>query len=72
MSSFNGIVGAAQLAILTKVLTDYCTEHGIPDGVDRENVASTIMTLFVSGTASEEELRAALKASERRQDYRLG
>ena len=63
--AFNGIIGADQLAILAKALTDYCTEYGIPDGVDRENVASSIMTLFMSGTTSEVELKAALKASRR-------
>jgi hypothetical protein len=54
---FTGVIGADQLAILTKALTDYRTEYGIADGLDRENVASSIMTLFMSGTTSEKELK---------------
>jgi hypothetical protein len=53
--TFTGIADEAQLAILTKILDDYCTALGIANGDPaREDLGRRIMALFNSGYSFEQ------------------
>jgi hypothetical protein len=59
----SGIFGPEQLAMLSKVLDDYCTECGIERASsDHEYVGYRLMSLFDSGARTAEELKSALSA----------
>jgi hypothetical protein len=61
---FSGIVGDEQLAMLTKVLDDYCAAHGIePSSPERLDVGHLIMSLYQKGIHIANELEAALAVS---------
>ena len=60
---FSGIMDNDQLAMLTKVLDDYCAAHRIePSSSDRLNVGYLIMSLYEKCVDTAEELSAALAA----------
>lgn len=50
-----------QLAMLTRVLDDFCREHRIEAICERENAAAMIMCLYQRGLATAGELRFALR-----------
>jgi hypothetical protein len=59
--SFRGVADSEQIAILTRVLDDYCREHGIEKGdPKREAFGCHIMAIFNSGLRRVDEIRATL------------
>ena len=55
--SFDDHLDPEQLAILTKVLNDYCTEAGIPEGHPAwEHFGRRLKSLFQSGIHDPDEL----------------
>jgi len=59
---FNGVAHPEQLRLLTEALQSYCAEARIEVGTDEyDNVAHLIMTLFMNGAATPEELFEALR-----------
>ncbi|MFD1982593.1 hypothetical protein ACFSOZ_07860 [Mesorhizobium newzealandense] len=60
----HGVVEPDQLAMLTTILEEHCQSHGIPaDSLDRENLATRIMTLFTSGITRIDDLKQALSGN---------
>jgi hypothetical protein len=60
--TFIGIADEAQLAILTKILDDHCTELGIAnDDPAREALGGQIMALFNCGCYSLERIEQLLR-----------
>ncbi len=63
MHEHNGIADPDQLAMLVRVLDNYCRQSGIlPHSPEREHIAATIMALYEGGMTDEERLAAALPA----------
>jgi hypothetical protein len=67
-----GIVDPEQLDVLSKVLNDHCATCGIePSTPEYEDAGYLVMSLFMRGAQTAEELKAALEAAltgnERRQ-----
>lgn len=59
---YPGIADEAQLAILTKMLDDHCTERGIPNGDPaREALGRRIMALFNCRCYSFEQIEEMLR-----------
>jgi hypothetical protein len=59
---FVGVADEAQLAVLTKILDDHCTELGIATGDPaREEFGRRIMALFNSGCYSIEQIEQLLR-----------
>jgi hypothetical protein len=57
-----GIADEAQLAILTRILDDYCKEFGIANGDQaREDLGRRIMALFNCGGYSFEQIAQSLR-----------
>lgn len=56
------IASSEELAVLTRVLDDYCSINAVSDETGRSLVARRIIDLFGTGLASEAELHAALNA----------
>jgi hypothetical protein len=60
----SGIFDPEQLAMLSEVLDDYCTECGIERASpDHEYAGYRLMSLFESGSRTAEELKSALSAA---------
>jgi hypothetical protein len=58
---FVAAVNPEQLAMMTRVLDDYCKERGIADASrEREDTARLIITLFQHGCHTADELSEAL------------
>lgn len=49
-----------QMNIISKVLDDHCSTHGIQDQGEREGVASLLMAMFNEGVNTEAMLAAGL------------
>jgi hypothetical protein len=61
---FNGIYSPEQLAVLSKILDDYCQNSGIErSSPDHEDASYLLMALFEKGAQTAEELQAALEAT---------
>jgi hypothetical protein len=59
---FVAAVNPEQLAMMTRVLDDFCRERGIADASqEREDTARLIITLFQHGCQTADELSAALQ-----------
>ena len=58
----NGIATPAQLAILTRLLDDYCIRHAVTCAREREDVASMILMLHDRGVTDEAEIARRLDA----------
>jgi len=60
-----GIANPAQIAILAKLLDDYCVSNHIAfDSIERENAGRLLMALFNNGGwRTVKELKAVLAAS---------
>ena len=66
-----GICNPEQLASLSKVLDDHCAKHGIePFSSDYEDASYRVMSLFMNGAQTSEELKAALDAALAREERR--
>jgi hypothetical protein len=60
---FTGICSPEQLAVLTKAMDNYCAKHGIArPSHQREDVGYAVLTLFMKGAETAEELEAGLEA----------
>jgi hypothetical protein len=58
---YDGSADPQQLAMLTKVLNDYCSEAGIPDGhAAKEHFGRRLMSLFKSGIDQPDQLTAKM------------
>lgn len=57
----NGIADPGQLAMLTRVLNDYCGQRGIlANSPEREHLAATLIALYESGVTDDIQLAASL------------
>ncbi|MBU0584744.1 MAG: hypothetical protein KKB66_18515 [Alphaproteobacteria bacterium] len=60
MERFRNEVNPEELAMLQRVLDDYCIDHGVTAN-ERDNVALSVMNLFRRGVTDEETLRERLR-----------
>lgn len=60
-----GVASPRQVAMLTRVLDAYCSDHGIPDGLDREAAGVKILTLFNGGHRTARAILTALRKEDR-------
>lgn len=61
---FTGIYSPEQLALMSRVLDDYCVRHSIaPFSPDHVDASYLIVSLFQNGAQTTEELKAALDAA---------
>ncbi|MER9167681.1 hypothetical protein NKI12_09900 [Mesorhizobium australicum] len=59
--SYDTPIEPEQLSMLTKVLSDYCTEAGIPESHPaRDHFARRLMSLFQRGVADAADLKAKM------------
>ena len=56
-----GVANSKQLAMMTKVLDDYCAAHRIDDPAVHQDMGALLLRLFDRGARSREELAAALE-----------
>ncbi|RWI42864.1 MAG: hypothetical protein EOQ93_31690, partial [Mesorhizobium sp.] len=61
-----GIVEPAEVDILTKAVSDYCSSHKIESVDERENVALKVMSLFRRGIADADQLLEELEKNLKR------
>jgi hypothetical protein len=55
-----GIVNPADLALLRGVLVEHCTKLRIPDGPDREHLATHLVLMFNAGVRDRDTLLTGL------------
>ena len=60
MERFRNEVNAEELAMLQRVLDDYCVDHDATKS-QREDVAMALINLFRRGVTDEETIRVRLK-----------
>jgi hypothetical protein len=61
--AFHGYICHSELAMLSAVLDEYCSENGIRiDSVEREDVAALVILFFERGADNMEALTAGLHA----------
>jgi hypothetical protein len=58
-------VSPIQLSVLTQAVDAHCTNHGIRDAIDRENIAARAIHIFRSGTTVLEDIADRLEAGDR-------
>ena len=58
---YGGGANPAQLAMLTRVLDEFCREHRIELIRERENAAAMIMCLYQQGYETADDLKLALE-----------
>ena len=58
---YSGVIEPAQVAMITRVLDDYCLEHQITIGsIAHETAASMIIALYRHGYQTRNDLKDAL------------
>jgi hypothetical protein len=61
---FTGLVDPEQLEVMSKVLNDHCASCGVePSTPEYESAGYLVMSLFINGAQTVEELKAALEAA---------
>lgn len=65
---FRSVLRPNAIAMLTRLLDDHCSKHGIRSAEGRESVAASLVALYQTSTADERELRDTI---EREDDPRL-
>lgn len=58
---FRSVVHPEELALLTEVLNDHCARFDIPDGPERDDVATLILALFHGGKTDFDKLAEAIE-----------
>jgi hypothetical protein len=58
----NGPTNSQQVIMLRKVLNDYCTEAGIPEGPAKEHFSRRLMSLFQSGIVNPDDLKSKMNS----------
>jgi hypothetical protein len=60
-----GVASPKQLRMMSKVLDEYCSAHGIKDAEESEDIGLVILDLFNTGHRTADEIRAGLEKRQR-------